>query len=161
MILSNITLPQSSKPQITVACDGLAALENVHIDKNRIKPKQTDVDLISMISALWNQSSFSPNKVHVYGHQDDTSWSLTNLERLKRAMDSDAKQFAVSHIENNTPPTYHSPSDIGLGTITCGTTLITSNIQSSLYNAITHNNMKIWLSCHGEDPSDLTLVNID
>ena len=75
-------------------------------------------------------------------------------------MDSDAKQIAVSHIENDIPPITHSPSDLGLGTITCGTTLITSSIQSSLYTAVTHRKMMKWLSCHGEDPSDLISISI-
>ena len=76
-------------------------------------------------------------------------------------MDSDAKQFATSQIESNLPSVTHSASEIGFGTFTCGATLVTSNIQSSLYNAVIRTNMLKWLNCHGEDPSDLTSANID
>ena len=160
-ILSNVMLHLSSKPLITVACDGLAALQNVHLNKTRIKAKQTDVDLISMITSLWNKTDFSPNKVHVYGHQNDTGRQLTNLEKLNCDRESDAKMFARSRIEGKVPPTPHSSSDLGFGTITCGSTLVTSNIQSSLYKTVTHTNMLKWLSCHGEDSCDLTSVKVD
>ena len=38
-ILSNVTLPLSSKLRITVACDGLAALQNFHLNTTRDKAK--------------------------------------------------------------------------------------------------------------------------
>ena len=99
--------------------------------------------------------------MHVYGHQNDTGRQLTNLEKLNCDRDSDAKMFARSNIEVNVPPTPHSSSDLGFGTITCGSTLVTSNIQSSLYKTVTHTNMLKWLSCHGEDSCDLTSVKVD
>ena len=84
---------------------------------------------------------FSPEKVHVYGHQDDTTRSLTNLEQLNCTMDSDAKQFTTSYIEGNVIPTSNYPSDLGFDTITCGSHLVTPNTQFCLYKTVTHNNM--------------------
>ena len=114
-----------------------------------------------MITSLWNQSTFLPNKVHVYGHQDNTGKQLTNLEKLNCDRDSNAKSIASSKIDGTKPPQTYSPSDLGFGTITCGSTLVTSNIQSTLYKNVTHANMLKWLSCHGEDTCDLTLAKVD
>ena len=136
-----VMLPLSSKPQIIVACDGLAALQNVHLNKTRIKAKQTDADLVSMITSIWNQTDFLPHRVHVYGHQDNTGRKLTNLEKLNCDRDSDAKTIARSQIDGTAPPSTHSSSHLGFGTITCESTLVTSNIQSTLYKNITHTNM--------------------
>ena len=89
-----------------------------------------------------------------------TGRKLTNLEKINCDRALDAKTIARSQIDGTAPPSTHSSSDLGFGTITCGSTLVTSNIQSTLYKSVTHTNMLNWLSCHGEDPCDLTSVKV-
>ena len=104
-----------------------------------------------MITSLWNQTHVSLNKVHVYGNQDNTGRQLTNLEKLNCDSDSDSKIIDRSQFDGTTPPSTYSSSDLGFGTINCGSTLVSSNIQSTLYKYVTHTNILKWLSCHGGD----------
>ena len=108
-----------------------------------------------MISSLWENSNIKPIKKHVNGHQDAIHRVLSPLEKLNCQMDSDAKKFAHNFCKSDKDPPYFTPSNIGHGTILCGTKLVTSNIQSSLYKQITHQQMIRWLSNNGEVKSDL------
>ena len=160
-ILANIILPPSLRPHITVACDGLSALQNVHINKMHVKCNKKDSDLISIICSLWNQSNFCPITQHVYGHQDSTNRHLTSLEKLNCQMDSDAKDIACSIISKASPHPNFEPSDLGFGSIICGSKLITSNIQASIYKQVTHQNMLKWINNNGEIKGNLDLENIN
>ena len=62
-------------------------------------------------------------------------------------------------ISNQAPIPNHSPIDLGYGTVYCGSKLITSNIQSSLYKYVSHQNMLQYLSNHGEVQVDVSQAN--
>ena len=154
--ISHLLLPPSLSPTITIACDGLNALNNVHSDKSKLKAKYNDIDLISIINSLWNKTTFIPKRVHVYGHQDSKNRTLTILEQLNCLMDTKAKAIATTHIDCNTTIPPFAATSLGYGTIKCGSKLITSNLQSSLYNQITLNNMIEWFSTNSEVKVNLT-----
>ena len=80
------------------ACDGLAALNKVGINAEYIKCSAKHVDMISMISELLKDSSFTPLPAHVYGHQDASKKPLSMLAILNNNMDIMAKQIALNHI---------------------------------------------------------------
>ena len=50
------------------------------------------VDLISVISALWESSRFIITKDHLYGHPDDLNHPLTQLETLNCRIDIEKKR---------------------------------------------------------------------
>ena len=87
--LHALTVPRDTY-SITVACDGLSAFNKVGISKEYIKCNSTDVDIISITSALWQSSNFKALKVHIQGHKDsDESFGpLTLMETMNCWMDA-------------------------------------------------------------------------
>ena len=61
------------------------------MDRIVIKARLKHVDLISIISALWENSPFIILKEHVYGHQDILDRPLDQLEILNCRVDLEAK----------------------------------------------------------------------
>ena len=59
VFIESIVMPEGDYHMTTV-CDGLAALNNVGIDKEYIRCSLKHVDMISMITELWSLSSFTP-----------------------------------------------------------------------------------------------------
>ena len=159
-IISNIILPPSLNTKMTVACDGLAALQKVNISLPNISSRSTDCDLISIINHLWKESPITPSLQHVYGHQDTSKITLSPLERLNCDMDADAKEIAHNSVNRDVPKTTFPPTSLGLGTITCGGKLITSSIQTSLYNHITTSAMYAWLSKNTEADAHLNYQSL-
>ena len=131
--------------RMKTVCDGLAALEKVGVEKDYIRSSSKHIDMISMITDLWNQSPFSPIREHVYGHQDASLQPLTMLAKLNNKMDLMAKRIAMEHMESNLE---HQivPTSLGIGTIICGEELISSNVKQSLYNCILHTKLVKWYS---------------
>ena len=158
--ISAIDLPTGVTPNITIACDGLAALNRVHIESNIIKANMTNVDLISIISEIWDDSQFTITKQHVYGHQDKLGRPLSQLETLNCIVDDFAKEIATKQIDGLLPDLKFSPTDIGFGTIKCNGKLITSNLQRSLYKEVTKKNFIDALSLNTENPFDFSTVNV-
>lgn len=74
-----IHLPPSSTHTLTIACDGISALNQVGLKKQKIKSKMKHVDLISAISEVWEDDECQLKKEHVYGHQDDLARPLTQI----------------------------------------------------------------------------------
>jgi hypothetical protein len=147
-------------PNITIACDGFAALNRVHIESNIIKANMTNVDLISIISEIWDDSQFTITKQHVYGHQDKLGRPLSQLETLNCIVDDFAKEIATKQIDGLLPDLKFSPTGIGFGTIKCNGKLITSNLQRSLYKEVTKKKFIDALSLNTENPFDFSTVNV-
>ena len=72
--------PRGESYHITTIYDGLAALNNVGIDKEYIKSSSKHVDLISITSSLWSSSKFRPHTEHIYAHQDDNNVSPLSIK---------------------------------------------------------------------------------
>ena len=97
--------------------------------------------LVSLISSLWDASSFIPSVTHVYTHQDEVPYSaMFNLAQLNYQMDLFAKQIALQAIihTNLTPPTFSS--SLGFGSLTCHSIPISNFLQNTLYHTISHSN---------------------
>ena len=156
--ISHIKLPPSFSTNITVACDGLGAIRQVDSNTLTVSSNKKDFDLISLIKDSWNESSIIPTTKHVKGHQDTTSVTLTPMEHLNCVMDHDAKRIARRAIKNHTRPPTSLPTSLGFGTVTCSSTTITSNLQSSLYRQITTNNLLKWLAYNDEEGSEIDVI---
>ncbi|GFH51334.1 hypothetical protein CTEN210_07810 [Chaetoceros tenuissimus] len=126
-----------SNASITVACDNEKAIQKVGLEKHKLKKNMACIDLISEIEALWSTAKVKPKPTHVYGHLDEKKKNLTWIETLNVLMDKRAKTIAIDHFTNNrdTPDIQLSQ---GIGTIKVSDYLITSNIQRSMEQAITH-----------------------
>ena len=159
--VSSIRLPQNTTPHLTVACDGKAALGRVQLNANKTKANMKSVDFISIISELWSNSKFTISKEHVYGRQDDLGRSLTQMEALNCRVDVYAKEIAILKMPGVAPNQLFNPTTLGMGTITCSSTLITSRIQQSLYKQATHQYLVAALAKNPEVPVDLRQVKIE
>ena len=104
-------------------CDGLAALNRVGIDKSYVRCSSKHVDMISMITDLWENSDFNFVKEHVFAHQDDLNRPLTMLEQLNCRMDILAKDIAKNEISCPSLDLVTKTS-VGIGSITCDRNLI-------------------------------------
>ena len=158
--ISAIVLPDGMKPNITIACDGLAALNRVHMQSNIIKANMTNVDLISIISEIWDDSKFTITKQHVYGHQDKLGRTLSQLETLNCIVDDFAKEIATKRIDGLLLGLQFSSTDVGFGTVKCNGKLITSNLQRSLYKEVTKKKFLDALCLNTEMPLDTSTVNV-
>ena len=159
--ITAIILPPGVSPIITVACDGKAAINRVNMAHNTIKSNMTNVDLLSIISDLWEASSFTIIKQHVYGHQDDSGKELTQLENLNCRVDLWAKDKAQQQITGLLQNLTFNPTEQGYGTITCNGRLITSKIQSTLYKQVTKRIFITALGKNTEIPKDFLSLNIN
>ena len=160
-VITSIILPTDVRPNITIACDGEAAINRVNMDSNIIKANMTNVDMLAIISELWEDSTFSITKKHVYGHQDVLGRQLTSLESLNCRVDQWAKEIAQRHIHGLIPNLTFHTSSLGYGTITCKGHLVTSKIQSTLYNQITKNNFIKALSKNTEVPRNFNTLSVN
>ena len=158
--ISAIILPPGSTPEITIACDGLAAINRVNMDRSILKAKMTNIDMLSVISELWDGSNFSLIKQHVYGHQDDLGRPLTQLETLNCIVDEYAKDIARQQMNGTLPPLHFSTTSLGFGSVKCHGHLITSNLQGSLYKQVTKYNYLTSLGQHSEFPLNFAKVNV-
>ena len=96
------------------------------------------MDLISMLSHLWDIIPYTIAREHVYGHQDDLrDRVLTILEWLNCEMDYKAKMIAIEQIDRRRNCRFSS-TQLGFGTIKCHGSMVISHIQKSLYDRITH-----------------------
>ena len=120
-------------------CDRLSALKQVGMDRTNMKARLNHVDLILVISELWETFKFKIIKEHVYGHYDNLKFPLTQLEQLNCRMDAEAKQIELVHINNISAPTVFHSTKLGFGTVICGNKLVTSRLQATLYKHITNN----------------------
>ena len=57
--ITAIILPPGVYPNITIACDGKAAIDRVNMNKNIMKSNMTNVDMLSIISDLWEDTPFN------------------------------------------------------------------------------------------------------
>ena len=80
------------------------------------------------------------------------------MERLNCVMDSDAKDLARKAIDNHVQTPSSPPTSLGFGTITCDSTTISSNLQSSLYHHITSIQMFKWLAGSDNECSEIDVV---
>lgn len=69
VIVESVDVPQGAY-QIKTVCDGLAALNKVGTGPEYVKGSAKYVDMISMISDMWNKSAITPMPKHVYVYQD-------------------------------------------------------------------------------------------
>ena len=72
-IATGIHIPAHSSPTLTIACDGLSALNQVGMDKQKIKAKMKHVDLISAISETWETGTYKLLKKHGGKTMEDTT----------------------------------------------------------------------------------------
>ena len=128
----------NGRPQVTVSCDGLSALNRTGLSLDALRASGKHMDLVSILSTLWDKIPFTIAREHVYGHQDEQEDRvLTILESLNCKMDEKAKMIAQHQIDNRRR--YRVPSThLGFGTIKCHGTLVTSHIQKSIYTEIVH-----------------------
>ena len=159
--ITSIILPTGVTPSITIACDGKAAIDRVNMAKNIMKSNMKNVDMLSIISDLWEDSPFNIIKQHVYGHQDDTGKELTQLEKLNCRVDVWAKEIAHIQMEGLLPTVAFHSTHQGYGTITCNGQLITSKIQNSLYKLVTKKHLLSALGKNTEVPKDFPSLNIN
>ena len=120
--------------------------------------EKKDFDLISLIKHNWKSSAITPSTKHVKGHQDTTSATLTPMEHLNCVMDRNAKQIARKAINEQLQSPPSLPTSLGFGTITCNSTSITSNLQSSLYEQITTMRLLNRLASIDDEGSDLNVI---
>ena len=158
--ISNIKLPPSFSTNITVACDGLAAIRQVDSNILTASPRKRDFDLVSLIKHIWETSAIQPSTKHVKGHQDSTAKILTPMEHLNCVVDHNAKQIARKAIKDRIQPPPSLPTSFGFGTIICNSTTITSNLQSSLYHQITTVKMLDWLARNDDEGSAINATPI-
>ena len=78
---------------ILAVCSRLSSLETNDREPKTDECSGRHVDVIFIISEVWNNSRFVPTKKHVYGHQDNTSRPITILELLNYRMDILAKKW--------------------------------------------------------------------
>ena len=83
--VESVDIPQGAY-QLNTICDGLAALNKVGMDLEYVKCSAKNVDIISMITDLWNKFAFIPMPEYVYGHQDASKEPLSMLEILNTEM---------------------------------------------------------------------------
>jgi hypothetical protein len=83
------------------------------------------------------------------------------MEALNCRVDILAKEIAGLKMTGSLPQQIFKPTELGLRTITCSNTLITSKIQQSLYKQITHQKFVCALDENQEAPVDLATINID
>ena len=74
----------------------------------------------------------------MYGYQNGVGRQLTQLGRLNYRMDIEAKNIARVKIMAGNKPSDFTPTSIGFVSIKCGSVLVTSRIQSTPCNYITH-----------------------
>ena len=160
-IITAIILPTGASPNITVACDGEAAIDRVNMEKSTIKYNMINVDMLSIISDLWETSSFTIIKQHVYGHQDESDRQLTQLERLICRVDLWAKEKAQQQIAGLLHNLTFTPTNQGYGTITCNGRLITSKVKSTLYKQVTMRKFITALGKNKDIPKYFSCLNIN
>ena len=125
-------------PTITVSCDGLSALNRTRLSLDSLRASDKHMDLISMLSHLWDIIPYTIAREHVYGHQDNQrDRILTILEWLNCKMDDKAKTIALAQIARRINCRFSSMS-LGFRTIKCHGSMVISHIQKSLYDYITH-----------------------
>ena len=128
----------AATPTITVSCDGLSALNRTGLSLDALRASNKHMDLISMLSHLWDIIPYTIAREHVYGHQDDLrDRVLTILEWLNCKMDHKAKRIALEQIDRRRNCRFSS-TQLGFGTIKCHGSMVISHIQKSLYDRITH-----------------------
>ena len=98
---------------LPLACDGMLALNQVGMDMSISKAKLKYVDLISIISALWETSQFKTVKEHVYGHQDNLNCPLNQLEELNCRVDKEANEIVLGYIHSNSAPLFFHNTKLG------------------------------------------------
>ena len=128
----------AATPTITVSCDGLSALNRTGLSLDSLRASDKHMDMVSMLSQLWENIPYTIAREHVYGHQDDQDeHELTILEQLNCRMDDKAKRIAQAQIDRRRQHRFPS-THLGFGTVKCHGSLVTTHIQKSLYDRITH-----------------------
>ena len=116
---------------IATLCDGISALRKVLTSMDQLRSNSKHIDLVSILAHLWKDNQFSCEIEHGYGHQDDATRALRTVkEILNCRMDKFAKQIARAYIVE--------PTTLGVGSIVCRGTVITTHLQKSLYESILH-----------------------
>ena len=112
-------------------------------EKQYIRCSSKHIDMIAIITDLWEKSNFNFVREHVFAHQDDLARPLSMLEKLNCRMDILAKDIAREEMRI---PQVGSllRNSVGLGSITCDKTLTTSRIQQSIYTQILHSKFTIY-----------------
>lgn len=152
-------LPGHTIPSIKCFCDGLSALKKTGVDPDKIRSRQSHVDLVSILSRLWKSLPINIKREHVYGHTDKLTRELTVPEWLNCWMDSKAKAIARYHMSTNRRGPFR-PTSLGLGTITVHGSRIKSHVQKSIYHVITHRSFVERLSETLEVPQQLLDASI-
>ena len=103
-VASVIIFPNGHNHVLTIVCDGMAVLNQVGMDRTIIKARLEYVDIISVITTLWENSPFTTVKEQVYGYQYILDLSLTQLDMLNYRVDLEAKEIAQDYIHNTLAP---------------------------------------------------------
>ena len=140
-----LDLPVGTKLPLRSACDGISALRQTGMAQERLRSSHRHIDLLSLSSCLWEASFFCIQRQHVRGHQDDTGRTLTLLESLNCQMDALAKTLATS-----APIRRSFHTSLGIGSISCHGSPISSCVQQSLYQIIVRQHY-IQTLCHRLD----------
>ena len=94
-------IPPKEKYRVTVACDGKSALfQSLLTSRDQCNSRQKSFDIISVIISIRDGLYADIEPIHVKGHQDKLTTTLTTLETLNIRMDRLAKEilhFAVTH----------------------------------------------------------------
>ena len=138
--------PPPQHYEMTIACDGESALyQSIQLDPEKVSSAIKHADLISRIQDRKKplKGRFIP--IHVKGHQDEKSSSLTILEQLNVKMDDLAKRIAEKCKHEHILNLPHLPeSKDGLPNISVHRTPIVSEIEKTIKFGIATIDIKEW-----------------
>eukprot|EP00557_Chaetoceros_sp_GSL56_P013372 CAMPEP_0176481264 /NCGR_PEP_ID=MMETSP0200_2-20121128/2725_1 /TAXON_ID=947934 /ORGANISM="Chaetoceros sp., Strain GSL56" /LENGTH=500 /DNA_ID=CAMNT_0017877453 /DNA_START=2342 /DNA_END=3841 /DNA_ORIENTATION=- len=125
-------------PHVIIGCDGKAALESLILTKDDINANTSNVDLLSILSDIWNSSGMRPHPVHVKGHQDDDHQPLTRLEKMNVLMDKLATMTAT--VQQERVASMKIPF-LGMKSVTRDSKHIAGCLHKAFYSAIVNGNL--------------------
>lgn len=124
-----------------MACDGLSALTQTTVSKTEFKVIGKHFDLISITCDLLTNTNLKIIPIHINGNQVNLNRPLTFLEQLNCQMDEMAKHIALGKTNDINYASTFYPKSLGYGTIIHNNSIITTKLQSSLYNNILYKEM--------------------
>ena len=137
LFFNTIITPTNDTISQSIFTDYKSAINKLFSSPQFAKVKYSRMDLLSIISALWSSSPFTPTPLHVYGHQDTANLHRLSIEsQLNCRMDTITRSITSADITSNNlhPPPFIFP--LGFGSIMYHSTPISSCLQHNLCNKL-------------------------
>ena len=147
---------------ITIACDGSSALfKTLTTYKERFSSSNRCFDVISRIIDVRDRIQTPIKPTFVRGHQDDKYSELTFLEEWNVQMDALANQIMTEAFHREFEPPKVLPSaEIGITMCQFQSTPITSRLDRTLRELITHEDaVEWWIEKERIDPQTEHLID--